>query len=117
MDKASSEKRETILLGYFNFNLLHDTQSSKTWLRTINALNFQQLIKTPTRVTDASQTLIDHLYSNVPENIIEITVPHLVVSDHYPICFTRKTSSYPTGPVHKSINYRGTKRFNEIAFL
>ena len=116
-DKCSSEQRETILLGNFNFNLLHDTQSSKTWLRTINAFNCHQLIKTPVRVTNASQTLIDHLYSSVPENIIEITVPHLAVSDQYPICFIRQTSSYPTGPVHKTINYRDTKNFNEIAFL
>lgn len=115
---VSSNQREVILLGDFNINLLHDNSSTRSWIRTINSLNFQQLINNPTRITAVSETLIDHMYSNVPENITETKVPHFAVSDHYPICFTRKTnSSYPSGPVHKSINYRDTKYFDETSFL
>ena len=58
------------------------------------------------------------MYSNVPENIVDISVPVLGVSDHYPVCITRKLAkSFDKGPVHKYISYRDTKRFNETDFL
>ena len=54
----------------------------------------------------------------VPENVTEIAVPYLSVSDHFPVCFTQKKhSSCPNGPVHKTINYRDTKHFDETLFL
>ena len=63
-------------------------------------------------------SLIDHVYSNTIDNIIEVTVPVLGVSDHYPVCITRKLSkAFDTGPVHKFINYRNTKTFDEEQFL
>ena len=72
LEKAISDNREIIILGDFNFNLLteHQTDSAtKSWIRMINAFNFQQLITKPTRVTNISETLIDHVYSNNPENV------------------------------------------------
>ncbi|MEW8547323.1 MAG: endonuclease/exonuclease/phosphatase family protein, partial [Candidatus Thiodiazotropha sp.] len=118
IERTVSDQKEVILLGDFNFNLLNDSSNTKSWLRTVNSLNFQQLINEPTRVTNVSETLIDHIYSNMPENITETKVPHFALSDHYPICFTRKTSSScPSGPVHKFINYRDTKNFDETLFL
>ena len=48
----------------------------------------------------------------------ETAVPQLSVSDHSPICFTpRMNTSCPNGHVHKTINYRDTKHFDEILFL
>ena len=41
---VSSNQREVILVGDFNINLLHDNSSTRSWIRTINSLNFQQLI-------------------------------------------------------------------------
>ena len=121
IEKAISGNREIIILGDFSFNLLteHQTDSAtKSWIRMINAFNFQQLIIKPTRVTNISETLIDHVYSNNPENVSENAVPNFCLSDHYPVCFTRKmNSSYPNGPVHKTINYRDTKYFDETLFL
>ena len=75
-------------------------------------------MKKPTRVTAKSETLIDHVYSSTPENITDVSVPVLAVSDHYPVCITRKLSkAFDTGPVHKFINYRNTKTFDEEQFL
>ncbi len=51
-----------------------------------------QLIDTATRVTPTSSTLIDHIYSNCPENVISVTVPKIGVSDHYPIFFYTENS-------------------------
>ena len=41
-----------------------------------------------TLVTDRGSTLIDHMYTNKPERIIEIAVPSLALFDYNPICFT-----------------------------
>ena len=58
------------------------------------------------------------MHLNVPENIVDVSVPVLGVSDHYPVCITRKLAkSFDKGPVHKYISYRDTKRFNETDFL
>ena len=119
IEKAISDNREIIIFGDLNFNLLPEQQSAtKSWMRMINARNFQQLITKPTRVTDISETLIDHVYSNIPENVSENAVPNFCLSDHFPVCFTRKmNSSCPNGPIHKTINYRDTKFIDEAVFL
>jgi len=40
------------------------------------------------------------------------------ISDHYPVCITRKVSpNYIKGPVHKVITYRSFKRFEDRQFL
>ena len=115
---ANLEAKEIIVIGDFNFNLLNETGSSKQWLHLTDSLNLTQLVKKPTRVTATSETLIDHVYSNTQGNIIDVSVPVLAISDHYPVCITRKLSkAFDTGPVHKFINYRSTKTFDEEQFL
>ena len=69
-------------------------------------------------MTDVSETIIDHAYSNEPNNIITVSVPKYSISDHYPVCITRKISkSFECGPVHKFISYRDTSSFNETDFI
>ena len=90
----------------------------KSWIQKTDNLNLFQLGQTPTRVTDTSETLIDHAYSNIPENIVSVTAPHYSIRDHYPVCVTRKVSnSFNRGPVHKLISYRDTKHFNQSEFI
>jgi hypothetical protein len=84
----------------------------------MSSFNFTQLVNNPTRVSTQSKTLIDHVFTNMPQNVTDINVPVFSISDHYPVCFTRKHSSaYPKGPVHKTISYRSLKYFDEHAFL
>ena len=63
--------------------------------------------------------LIDHIYTNRPENFHEVEVPVLVISDHYPVCVTRKATCTSMKSVkrHYMIQYRDFKHFNEQAFL
>ena len=76
------------------------------------------VLQTPTRVTDTTRTLIDHAFSNVCENIAKVSVPIYAISDHFPVCLTRKiTQDFDKGPLHKFIHYRDTKSFNETAFV
>ena len=118
IEKANTEQKEIILLGDFNFNLLSITNVTKHWLDTTNSLNLKQLVQTPTRVTNSTRTLIDHAFTNVQENITQVSVPVYALSDHYPVCLTRKISNdFESGPIHKLILYRDTKSFNEATFI
>ena len=77
---------------------------------------YKQLIKSYTRVTKMSESIIDHIYTNRPEAVVEIKVPHYSVSDHYPVCITRYTGNKTCNNDHKAINYRSFKNFNEDHF-
>ena len=118
LEKANSENKEILFLGDLNFNMLNKTGPVKAWLQKTENLNMSQLVCSPTRVTETSETIIDHVYSNVPDNIVSVSVPHYSISDHYPVCVTRKISNtFEKGPVHKFITYRNTKSFNETEFI
>lgn len=63
----------------------------------------------PTILTDNSEMLNDHVYTNTPESSIDISVSVLAICNHYPVCITRKLSkSFDKGLVHKCISYRDT---------
>ena len=59
-----------------------------SWLQVTESVNLIQLVDTPTGVTASTSTIIDHAYSNKPENILDIFVPCYAISDHYPVCLT-----------------------------
>lgn len=77
-----------------------------------------QMVKSQTRVTEANSSIIDHIYSTFPENIIEITVPKISLSDDYPICFTRKIKQMRCNSPskHTTIKYRSFSKCNENEF-
>ena len=84
----------------------------------MDSLNFTQLVKGPTRITDRTATLIDHVFTNKPENITEINIPSYALSDHFPVAITRKCShNMVKKPFHNHITYRSVKNFSEVDFL
>ena len=113
METAPLAEREIILFGDFNINLL---KKHLNWEDTYKNLGLTQLIDTPTRL--AARTLIDHIYVNNTQNIIETCVPHSGCSDHLPLCLTwlRKGTTIPK-PGHKVITYRSFTKFDEDLFL
>ncbi|XP_060580125.1 uncharacterized protein LOC132736928 [Ruditapes philippinarum] len=112
------ENKEIILFGDFNYNFINSISVNSKWNNTISTFNLNQLITQPTRVTQTSSTIIDHLYTNQPQNICDIKIPILSISDHFPIVFTRKTKEkIKKGPLHLTINYRYLKQFNAEHFL
>ncbi len=75
-----------------------------------NTLQFEQLIKEPTRITASTKTLIDLAFANKPELINGSGVIHLGISDHSLIYFQRKISIPRTKP--KIIKTRQFKHYN-----
>ena len=118
LDKSFNEKKDTVILGDFNFDLLKLCHNSKSWLQLMESMNFTQLVKCPTRTTACSSTLIDHVFTNISGNIIEINIPYCALVDHFPVAITiRCNHNIATKPYQNYIIYRSVKNVSEIEFL
>ena len=118
LEQMFLEGKECIVVGDFNIDLNKSTCKSKSFTELMEGLNFNQMVTKNTRVTNSSSTLIDHVFSNRPSNITFCDVKDYSISDHFPICFTRKISGKGLNDsMHKTINYRSLKHFDESHFL
>ena len=83
---------EYYILGDVNIKYCSNPESydNTKWSDLTMKYGIQQLVKMPTRVTNKTSTIIDHIYTNCSGNADNVYVPALSVSDHFPICFTRK---------------------------
>ena len=112
----SNEGKEMILMGDFNKNLLNEHRDIE-WDNFVTSLGFNQLVCDPTRVTDTSSTLIDHIYTNSEENIANVHACKISISDHYAIFGNRKQNNCIKSNTHQTITYRSFKNFDESRFI
>ena len=56
----------------------------------IQLSDLYQLITESARITPATAILIDHVYTTAQANISESFVSDLSISDHLPVCVTRR---------------------------
>ena len=82
----------------------------------LNLFNCKQLIKSPTRVTDKTSSLLDHIFTNNPSKINQSGVIRTGFSDHYLTYCTRKNIKFPLGK-HKTIKFRSMKNYSQLDFL
>jgi hypothetical protein len=75
---------------------------------------YKQLIQEPTRVARNTKSLIDHLFTNKPEKIIQAGVSKIAINDHYLINGVRK---FPSLKANTRMEFRNFKNLNERAFL
>ena len=117
LDKVLECEKEMYLMGDFNRDLMQ-TNIKQSWVEYMESFGLHQTVNMPTRVTDQSATLIDHIYSNTHANILTIAVPHLGLSDHFPVFVSRKTNgSCDVKNTHYTISYRSFKNFDENKFI
>ena len=92
--------------------------SRPKWHSIYSLHGLEQLINKPTRVTESTSTIIDHIYANNKQPIIEVCSPPSECSDHNAVCLTwfKKHIKIPKVG-HKTIHYRHFKNFNEQDFL
>ena len=114
LSKAHATGLKFLLMGDFNIDITCCTNSK--WNSLIQLFDLLQIITEPTRVTHSTSTIIDHVYTTKPENIVECFVPHYAISDHYPVCLTRKVNYKLPKVEHITSTYRCFKNFNENAF-
>ena len=77
----------------------------------MNLNGFKQLINLPTRTTQTTSSLIDHVLSSKVDHISQSGVIDLGISDHSLIYCTRKIIR-PVFGHHRSISIRSMKRYN-----
>ena len=116
METVLREEKEIYIMGDINRDLLNN-QIKTAWTDYMEPFGLTQLVSEATRVTHDSRTLIDHIYSNCPENVTSLDVPKIGLSDHYPIFFTRKMHVQPPKMSHYTISYRSFKTFDELKFV
>ena len=78
------------------------------------SFGLKQLITTSTRITQASQTLIDIICSNVPQNMYSVKATSAGLSDHKLIGCARKLNNVKHQP--KNITCRNYANYNPQAF-
>ena len=103
---------ETIILGDFNICLLNNSNLKNKYTDILNSCHFSQLIEEPTRVTQNSSTLIDHIHSNNTEKICQSGVLKSGISDHYIIYCTRKVVRGQINK-HYTIKTRSLKEYSK----
>ena len=110
LDIVGIRGQEIIVLGDFNctFNDKKDYNSECKHLKSIFKMhNLTQFIKTPTRVTNESSTLLDLLASNNPQNISRSGVVTSGLSDHDMIYCVRKLNWRRAPPKIKTFRNYG----------
>ena len=83
------EGKEIILLGDTNCDLTQKQaeqpmdNNSKNMLDLYELFSFKQLVEEPTRVTLTTSSIIDHIATTCPRNIVKSGVHEDSMSDHY----------------------------------
>lgn len=81
---CEQEDKEIVLIGDINCDLLADEPDcyTKRLMNVTSISNIKQLIREPTRITEDSETVIDHVYVSDENKVIDSGVDHIGISDH-----------------------------------
>ena len=113
LETVMSENKECILMGDMNCNYLERSEHKE--VKSIISNNgLKQLIKSPTRITNNSKTLIDVAYSNEPEKINSIKVIPADLSNNEPFGCMRTLLSIKHSS--KQIKYRNYINYDPKLF-
>ena len=90
LNQLSYEKRNYIICGDININILSPNYKPTilNYLNELYSVTCCNIINIPTRISDSSATLIDHMYTNMLQNEVHGGVLINDISDHLPIFCT-----------------------------
>ena len=120
LDIVNSEKRDCVILGDMNIDLLkyNDHMKTNSYIDDIFACGFITTITKPTRVTDHSATLIDHVYTNKVSSPYETGIIITDVADHFGTYYiatdNSKAQTNPTILQKRSYSSKNIDIFNQI---
>ena len=110
-------KHQCIIMGDFNLNLLNEENNNQVQnlANTMKQFSYRNVITKPTRVTDHSATLIDHMWLNFElTSDCNSNIIFSGVTDHFPIVLKLCTILKPT--VSRMISYRRSGELYDDAF-
>ena len=99
-----------------NANLSNPPPVILDYLHTLENYAFCNLINLSTRVTPDSETIIDHILTNVTETAITRGVLHYKISDHYPIYCLISIPTSKNCQKRDTYSYRNLKLFDGSKF-
>ena len=105
LEQLNTKGHEVLVVGDLNENLLKYNEDKQTseYLDMLVTLGFMPIITKPTRITDHTATLIDHIYTNTPEKLMKSGLCLADISDHLPI-FCTIANTLPTVSFRVPIN-------------
>ena len=117
--KLDAVGKEYYLMGDLNCNMLSSSLNNvntQALLNITDIYNLKQLINEPTRVTPASSTLIDVIFTSHPDNVSCSGVSHVGISDHSLIYVFREISLPSAVRGNSTVSYRQFKNFDRNRF-
>ena len=114
------DKPKVFILGDLNIDLtgnrVKNSNGIKRYKEFCSLHGLEQLIQEPTRITEKSETLLDHIISNSAQKVSQHGVLNLGLSDQHMIYCTRKSTKAKSFD-HKHIKIRSMKNYNKDLFL
>ena len=114
LNTPNFDNQEVYILGDFNINLNYAGRRVPIGIkkyREFCALHgLTQLIKSPTRVTKNTSTILDHILTNCSDKILQAGTMDIGLSDHQLIYCTRKKFKEKTN-AKTFIKYRSLKHY------
>ena len=114
------EEQEVYMLGDININLIFNGKQVPNGIKKYREFcanhDLKQIITSPTRITEKSSTLLDHILTNSSDRVSQSGVIDLGLSDHQLIYCTRKTIKNKPNK-HKYIKIRSLKHYTKENFL
>lgn len=114
---AEKENKDIILIGDINCDILKPCCYTKKMQDISDNYHLQQLIKDPTRITENSSTLIDHIYTSNVNRVSSTGVHHTGISDHSLVYISWGKEIKERNNVHNYRTSRKYKNFNAIDFI
>ena len=108
---------DALLCAHSSFAIILKRKRKLVIVHLVELFDLKQMITTPTRVTQNTSSIIDHLYCSNLDYISDCFVPKYSISDHFPICITRKINGKVKRPCHISTTYLCFKSLNDETFL
>lgn len=123
LDEINEFTGNIIIMGDINYDYNLSTFYIQKYKDLIYKNGLRQIVDQPTRVTDHSATIIDHVITNVNKNNINLKVlPTPRISDHYILYIsiddfhTEKKLSHNENNFNKIIKCRNYKKYDKNLF-
>lgn len=107
------KRKRCIVFGDFNIDTLKKTSSSKEYLSAVEDLGYTFLNKNTrkysTRVTNSTSTILDHVWTNLPNHEFNFSIIKSSLSDHRQIFLeiTKMCPQLKKSVTYEAINYEG----------
>ena len=114
LSRASLSGNNLVIMGDFNINLLVNTPDHTKWRNLFESYGLSQVSNLPTRMTNTSASLIDHIYTSGEQVVKDICVSNISLSDHAPVGITWK-SNFCNSVFRSSLNSSMTEHIERIS--